>query len=327
MAGIAGNAWTLQFGKQSAKGTPQTTPTMRMRYTGGIGSPSPNRNMIRAAETDASRQQGDPVVVGVRVEGTTEHYLRSDEFHRIADALLGSTATTGATNYTHTSSSTLTGTAPWVTLFKALGTTILVDRYSDCQISQLVVRGSAEGFISYSVDWLGLQALLGQTDPTPGATVTADRPLVYPDVTVTIGGITTDIVSDWELTITQNRSLIIGDTGLFAGDSTAGLFDVSGSFTVLMESDAYYREFHTGTTSGTTLGTTIASKTANILVQENVNRSVAFDMDNVNFTAVPVEGNTDGAPIRVAMAFASKRGATLANNLEIITKNQTAGPV
>lgn len=322
MAGVAGNAWTLCFGKQTAKGTPQATPTMRLRYTGGFG-PVLNRNMITAAETDAIRQEGDPVVVGLRVEGTSEHLLRPDEFHRVQDAFLGSTVSTGATNYTHTTSSTASGTVPYVTLFKALNVTTLVDRYSDCQIASLTVRGSAEGLLSYSLEWLGLTALLGQTDPA-GVPVTTDRPLVYPDVVVTLGGVTTDIVSDWELTVTQNRSLIMGDTGLSAADTAPGLFSVTGSLTALFESDAQYREFHTGTTAGTTPGTTIATKALNITATENANRSVAFDLDNIIVTAYPVEGNTDGSPVRVPITFRSKRGATLANVLEVITKNQTA---
>jgi hypothetical protein len=321
----AGNAWTLALGKQSAKGTPQTTPTARLRYTGGFG-PVLNRNMITLAETDASRQEGDPIVVGLRVEGTSEHYIRPDEYHRFADLLLGSTATTGATNYTHTSSSTVSGSAPYATLYKNLGSGALVDRYSDCQISSHTARGGAEQVLTCTNEWLGLVALMNQTDPgTP--TVTSDRPLVYPDVTVTIAGVTTAIVSSFEVTVNQNRSQIIGDTGLSAGDNVAGLFGVSGSLEVLFENDDDYAEFHTGTTSGTTPGTVIASKSLNILAQENVNRSVAWDMDNIIITAYPLEGNTDGAPLRVAIAFRSKRGATLANNLEIITKNQTAGPV
>ncbi len=322
----AGNAWTLQMGKQSAKGTPQTTPVARLRYTGGFG-PTGLRNMITLAETDASRQEGAPVVVGLRVEGTSEHYVRPDEFHRLADAVMGQTTTTGATNYTHTAASTVTGSAPYYTLYKALAGTVLADRYTDAQISSLTIRGSAEQALSCTCEWLGLGFLANQTDPTPGATVTADRPLVYPDVTVTIGGVATSIVDSFEVSVNQNRTLIIGDTGLSAGDNVAGLFSVSGSFSVLFENDDDYAEFLTGSTSGTTPATTIASKTLNIIAAENVNRSVAFDMDNIVITAYPVEGNTDGSPIRVPVTFRSKPGATLANNLEIITKNQTAGPV
>lgn len=321
----AGNAWTLAFGKQVAKGTPQTSPTMRLRYTGGFG-PVSNRNMITLAETDASRQEGDPVVVGLRVEGTSEHYVRPNEYHRLADALLGSTATTGTTDFTHTSSSTATGSAPYATLYKALATSVLVDRYSDCQISSHTIRGGAEQALTCTNEWLGLTALFGETDPGTPA-VTSDRPLVYPDVTVTIGGSATAIVDSFEATANQNRTLVIGDTGLSAGDAVAGLFAVSGSLSVLFENDDDYREFHTGTSAGTTPGTVIASKTLNIVAAESATRSVAWDMDNVIITAYPVEGNTDGAPLRVAMTFRSKRGATLANVLEIITKNQTAGPV
>lgn len=325
MAGQPGNAWTLAFGKQTAKGTPNTTPSMKLRYTGGFG-PSPVRNFITLAETDAIRQQGDPVVVGTRVEGSSEHYIRPAEFHRIADAHLGSTATTGAgPNYTHTSSSTAAGSTPYVTLYKALASNVLVDRYQDCQINSLTCRGGAEQALTASLDWLGLVALLGQTDPA--GTPVSQNPLVYPHVTVTLGGSATGIVDSFEVTSNQGKTLIIGDTGLTAADTAAGLYAVSGSLSILFENQDDYREFHTGTAAGTSPGTTIAGKTLNITAAIDANTSVAWDMDDIVIESYPVEGNTDGSPLRVAMGFRSRRGAALANVLEIITKNQTAGPV
>ena len=134
MPAVAGNAWTLAVGKQAAKGTPQTTPTAKLKYTGGFG-PAPDRTVINLAETDASRQIGDPVVVGYRVQGSSEHYLRSVEFHKIADLLLGTTVSTGAGPYTHTASSPSSGTAGYATLYWAVNSTAIVTQMIDSQIA------------------------------------------------------------------------------------------------------------------------------------------------------------------------------------------------
>lgn len=320
MAPVAGNAWTLAVGKQTSQGTPQATPAYKLRYTGGFG-PRPGRQLIDLAESDANRQVGDQAVVGLRVEGDSEHYVRPDEFGLLAYLLLGADTVTGAgADKTHTISSTSSGSAPFATLFRALNVTTMVDRYVDCQVGALTARGGAEQALNCTASWLGLSALLGQTDA--GSAPITQAPLVYPEVTVTMGGSTTAIVESFEITMTQNRSLIIGDTGLSASAVAAGQFAVTGSMSVLFESDAYYRAFHTGTTVGTTPGTTIFTESLNILAQRTAVLSVAFDMDAISYTAYDPPGNTDGAPIRVGMDFRSQRGAALANALEVIVKNQ-----
>jgi len=321
VAPTAGNAWTLFVGKQASKGTANVATGRKLRYTGGFG-PTGVRNTINLAETDALRQQGDPIVVGFSVAGSSEHYIRVDEFHSIAELFMGSNATTGATNYIHTASSTASGSTFYATLVRALNVSTLVEQMVDCQISSMTVRGGAEQVLSMSLEWVGLSYAEGATDSA--VTVVTSAPATYPQVTVTLGGVTTDIVDSFEITMTQNRQAILGDTGTVASQLVAGQYAISGSLSILFESDAFWREFMTGTTGGTTATTTIASKTLNILAQETANRSVAFDMDGIFATALEVPGNTDGAPIRQNFSFSSARQATLAGVLEIVTKNQTA---
>src|SRR4051794_28961909 len=123
MPSIPGNAATVAFGKQSAKGTPQTTPLYKLKLTGGdIG---PVRDLLTLAETDASRQAGAQVVVGAHVEGTTEHYLRPTEFASIAFWTLGANVDSGSTNFTHTATAASSG--PYITAYKAINSTTLVD--------------------------------------------------------------------------------------------------------------------------------------------------------------------------------------------------------
>jgi hypothetical protein len=315
VAGVPGNAVTLAVGKQSAKGTPQTTPTYKLKLVGG--DIVPQREILTLAETDASRQDGASVVVGSRVEGSTEHYLRPDDFGLIAYLAMGANATSGSTNYTHTATSA--AAAPYATLYKAINTTTLVDRYADCRISQLVVRGAAGGALTYAATWGGLSALLGQTDPVLAAVT--QTPLVYPNVTCTIGGAAPGTVQSFEITITNNAAFIGGDVGLAQVDYVFGKFSVSGTLSLLFETDAKYRAFHTGTTGGTTPGATIFAEALNILAQVNANLSVAFDMANVEYTELNVPINVDGAPIVMAATFRTKPATAIADNLEIVTKN------
>lgn len=317
----AGNSWLLTTGIQSALATPNVTGHMKQRYTGGFG-PRGNRNTIELAETDASRMAGDPIVVGLRIEGDSEHYLRPDEFHRDAHLLLGQTSSTGSTNYTHTATPTSNGSAPYATLFRSLNVTTLVDRYSDCQITSMSIRGGAEQAITYTKTWVGLVPLFGQTDTALSAS--SSQPYVYPEVTVTKNSVTTDTVTSFELTINQNRTLIVGDNGLNASAIVPGRLECSGSLEILFETDADWRAFQTGSTTGTTPGTTIYTQPLSILLQRDVNTSVTFTLANIILTAYDPPGNTDGGPITVGATFRAQRQATLANYITIVTKNQIA---
>lgn len=321
MTGVAGNSWTEKIGKQSAKGTPQTTPTHAFNFTGG-GGPMPRTDTITLAETDANRQQGSIVKVGFGVEGAAEHYLRLSQFHMLADALLGSTVTTGATNFTHTSSSTAAGTTGYFTIYKALGTA-LCDRYVDCQLAQLQVAGGAGQALTAQATWMGLSFTLNETMPGSPAAPT-DTPMVYPLVTVTKGGSATAQVSAFSITISQGRTIVQGDTGFSAADIAPGLIAVTGELTILFENDDDYNNFYGGAAAATTPTTTVVSEALNITALETANRSVAFDMDGVTLTSYAPPLNTDGSPIEVTATFVALRQATLAGLLEIVVKNQSA---
>jgi hypothetical protein len=62
-----------------------------------------------------------------------------------------------------------------------------------------------------------------------------------------------------------------------------------------------------------------------VTAQVNANLSVAFDLANVDTRGYDPQLNTDGSPIRAGYDFHSRgAGATAAQYLSIITKNQTA---
>jgi hypothetical protein len=317
--GIQGNIATLAVGKQTAKGTPQATPTYKLKLTGGdIVAVT---DTVELAETDASIQAGGTVKTGFRVQGTPEHYLRPDDFGLIAYLALGATAVAGTTpNFTHTA--TIAAAQPYATVFKAINTTTLVDRYSDCRPSQLVINGAAGGILTYAVTWGGLAALFGSTDPV--LTPVTQAPLVWPHVTCTIGGAAPGTVQSFTLTINRNSQFIPGDIGMAQVDYVSAKVAVTGSVVLMFENDQRYRAFHTGTTGGTAPTATIFSEALNILAQVNANLSVAFDLAAIEYTNVSVPINVDGTTIVQTLEFRSKPATAIADYLEIITKNAVA---
>lgn len=318
MAGVAGNAATLAIGKQSGKGTPQTTPAYKLKFTGGDIAPA--RQIIQLAETDASRQAGASVVVGSSVTGTTNHYVRPTDFGMLAYAVMGANADSGATNFTHTATSS--ASAPYFTLYKAINSTSLVDQYVDCRAVSLNVSGSAGGALTCAVGWLGLSAVLGATDPVLAAVT--ESPLVYPQVTVSKGGSDPGTVDSFSIDINQNATMLPGDSGLSNYDIQFGQFAVSGTMSLLFQNDQDYRAFNTGSTSGTALSSTIFAEALTLTATVNANLSVSFVMTQVEYTSYPVGLDVSGAPIRVSMGFRAKPQTTIANTLSIVTKNQTA---
>jgi hypothetical protein len=323
MAVIAGNALDLALGKQSGKATPQGTPQIRMRYISGFG-PTPNRETIITAETDASRQEGDPVVVAIDVRGSSEHYVRPTENRILTHSLMGQTSTGGSGPYTHTSSSTSSGSAPYYTLYRTVNASSETTRMTDVQVSSITWRGGAGQALSATVEWFGLGSLVGQTDPgTPAAA--SESPLVYPQVTCTKNSSHDGSVASFEITANQNRTPWQGDSGTAPFDVVPGLYSVTGSLVMLFQSDADWRKFFTGSTSGTTLGTTIGTEPLNIIAAAGADDSISWDFDNIFITSYEPQHNTDGSPLTAAISFKSKRDATLANVLEVVTKSTTGG--
>jgi hypothetical protein len=131
-------------------------------------------------------------------------------------------------------------------------------------------------------------------------------------------------VDSFSIDVNQNATALAGDLGMSNYDIQFGQFAVSGTMSLLFQTDADYRNFHTGSSGGTALGSTIFAESLTITATVNANLSVAFVMSQVEYTAYPVGIDVSGAPIRVAVGFRARPQATIANTLSIVTKNQTA---
>lgn len=324
MALISGNALTLGVGIQTAKGSAKSTPDMTLRYTGGFG-PTPQRQTITTAETDANRVQADPVVVGYRVGGDSEHYVRPSEQHILGQLLLGNTVTTGTGPYVHTITSTAAGTAPYATLWRIVNSGTEGTKMVDSQVASITWRGGAGQALTCTVTWVGGGATtFGVADP--GVAANTDAALTYAQVTATKNAVHDGSVASFELTANQNRSEFDGDNGLAPFDIAPGLYAVSGSLVMAFQSDADWRLFNTGSTTGTAPTTTLGGQALSVLASIDTTHQIQWSMNSVFITAYEPQHNTDGSPLTANISFQSAHDATLANVLSMVVKNAVATP-
>jgi hypothetical protein len=319
VAGHAGNFFTAAIGRQSAKGTPQTTPKFKLRVTGDIVDPTVQ--ILDLPETDSSIQRSKAIKVGEIIEGNLTGFVRADEFGFIAYLHMGAVTTTGTSPYTHTI--TAATHLPYATMYNAFDSTALVSRMADCRLGSLSVSGGAGQALTYTAGVFGLVQLEGETDPVLAPSTF--EPLVYPNVTVTYNSATTDIVESFTLNSERATTIIQGDTGMAASDSVTGRWGVTGTLRVLFETDAIWRDFLTGTTSGTTHSQTINTVPLNILASRNAtNDEVSFDVNSAEIRNVSLVPDPSGAPLFYDIEWSAFPDPTIANTLEIVAKNLTA---
>jgi hypothetical protein len=319
MTGVAGNVYTLSFAKQSAKGAAALISTgYKCKITGG--TLEPQRQLLTLQETDASRQQGETVVVGARVEGTPEWYVRPEEFGLFAYAALGTHSVVGtASPYLHTF--TIAQRPPYLTAWKNIGGGTVIDKYTDCTLGTLELSGGAGQALMAKSDIMGLSAQFGAADNTQP--IVTGHVFTYPECVVTIGGSAPATVEQWTVTLNNNAEFIQGDGSVGPYDVVFGRAEVSGSFTYLFQSDADYRRFHTGSDVGTAFTTTLFEEALDIGMTSGTDVVHAI-MSGITLTAYPVPPDTSGKPIRVAATFTSLPQAAISDYLSLTVANSIA---
>lgn len=317
MAGHAGNFFTAAIGRQTAKGTPQTTPKFKLRVTGGVVAPQVQ--ILDLPETDSSIQRSRAIKVGETIGGALEGFVRADEFGFLAYLHMGAVATTGAGPYTHTI--TAATQLPYATIYNAFDSTSLVSRMADCRLVELACSGGAGQALGYTSAVLGLVGIEGETDPV--LTPSAFEPLVYPNVTVTFDSVTTDIVENFTVNSQRAGTIIQGDTGMTAADSVTGRWGVTGTLRVLFETDAIWRDFLTAAPAGTTHSQTLNTAPLNILASRGTADEVSFDVDFAEIRNVTLIPDPSGAPLFYDIEWSARPEATIANTLTIVAKNNT----
>lgn len=313
MALIDGNSRRIFLAKQSAKGTPNTTPTHVFELSGD-GALNPNREIITLPETDASSQRANSRVVGASPGGGWTSWVRATQMKLLAEGIMGSAAGTP------TSTATPTKTLPYYTAFDVIPA-VQCTQYNDCRFSSLQLSGESMQGISASVQLVALEALLNATPPTLASPV--DISYAYPFVKVTIGAAWPKTHDAFDITINRNVTILRGDSfGLTAFDSFPGLFDVSGTFRKIYETDDDYNKVHGGSAAATALTTTIFSESLSLLMEETAaTKSIELTSTAIEYTQITVPVNLDGSPILQTLSFNTQRQATWANNLTIITRH------
>lgn len=318
MAGHSGQFFTAAIGRQTAKGSAQTTPKFKLRVTGGVVVPQVQ--ILDLPETDSSVQRSRAIKVGSTIGGALEGFVRADEFGFLAYLHMGADNVSGAGPYTHTI--TAATQLPYATIYNAFDSTALVSRMMDCRVTELSCSGGAGQALTYTAAVLGLSGLEGETDPV--LAVSTFEPLVYPNVTVTYNSATTDIVEAFTINSTRAGTVIQGDTGMTASDSVTGRWGVTGTLRVLFETDAIWRDWLTDSTVGAAHSQTINTVPLNILASRGTADEVSFDANAAEIRNVTLVPDPSGAPLFYDIEWSAKPDATIANTFEIVAKNQTA---
>jgi len=318
VTGVAGNVYTLAFAKQSAKGAAAAANSgYKLKLTSGeVG---PNRNFLTLQETDASRQQGDTVVVGAQVQGTPEWYIRPEEFPLFGFAALGANVDSGAGPFTHTQ--TPAQRPPYLTVWKNLGAGTIIDKYTDVTLGSIELSGGAGQALACKVDAMGLGVLLGTTDNSQP--IVSGHVYTYPECSVSLAGSIPATVEQWTITANNNAEYIQADNSLTPYDVVLGRLEVSGSYTYLLQSDADYRKFHSGSSVGTAFTTTLFTEAIDIGMAAGTS-SIHAIMAGVAVTAYPVPPDVSGKPIRVAATFSSLPQVAISDYLSFVTTNSIA---
>lgn len=322
---VPGNRRALYIGLQTAKGTVQATPTLKLRVQDF--SPNEVRQKIELEETDAQTMDGESVAVGVTPGFSFSKYLRPSEDDLLLTALLGQSTDTGAGPFTHTIIPTLL--PPFLTVFEA-EPGIMCNRYQDITIISATIRGGAGQALTVTYQCEALDFLAGATEPVTPALPVSELPLVYPEVTHTLGGVAPGTVDEFELTIARGGQRIQGDLGMKSQHYQIGKFVVTGSITKYVPNSAagddYQRAIDTGSKTGTVPTTAILTEALNIKALRNAGLSIEFDLDEAEYTTRQAGPRTDGSPLVEVLAFRTPPQPTLAGDLTAIVINSKATP-
>lgn len=323
VTGVPGNFATLFVARQTALGTPNNTPAasnFKLKHASNAGLDAA-RGFVELVETDQNRQQGDVVVVSEDVAGSPDVYCRPDDIGLLMYGVLGANADSGTTDpYTHTA--TPATAPPWFTFIEAYNSTVLVDQFSDCLIESTSIKGQAGGVITCTIDVLGASMLFNQTDPVK--TTVTQTPFVWPNITVTKGGVAPAQCESFQLDIKNNAQIVRTDVGILPGAIVPAKLTVSGTMTLLFQNANDYYQFHTGSSGGTAPAATLFAQSLSIAASTGATpaRSCTWTMNSVAYRAYPVNPDPAGGPIKVAVAFYSRPNpGTPANYIQAVTVN------
>lgn len=300
MAGLRGNQAYWAWAKQSAKGTPASVGVHKTPFSGG--SIGPTRSVAQLSETDTSRDEGVSYVEVNGLEGSPECYVRDTNIHSLLDLVLGSTVSSGAGPYVHTA--TPAAALPYVTFWRGVGDT-LFERFEDCMVSELTISADAGGPLTASLSVMGLNTTRLTSDVWSAVPLASAGVYNYNEATVTAHGGATALISNFELTISNNVSTQQTDS-ITPYDVVPGQRSVTVGYDMIFETLAAYNEFNYGGTSGTTQGSAITTTALNFAFAKGAG-AIEFDIPNAAVEEFPVEPDPGGDPIVASVRTRAQR--------------------
>lgn len=319
MGGLRGNDALFALGKQSGKGTANTTVTTWDVTPFSGGSIGPVRAIENLSETDSSRDQGVAYVQNYSVEGTPEIYVRDANLHHVLESVLGTISSTGsAPNYTHTI--TPASVLPYYTFYREIGDT-LYERFEDCKVSEVTISAEAGQPLTASINIMGRNAVRLAAQPASLPTPAAGAVYNYNEAAVEVASGSTALVGSFEVTISNNVSMQQTDDAK-PYDVVEGLREVSLGFTLIFETLDEYNRFNYGGTTGTTQSGSLATTDAEFVFSKGANNALTFTFPEIAYQEFPVEPDPGGDPITVDVRAVAQRNSSGVISCEV--KNQVA---
>jgi hypothetical protein len=227
------NDTIIGIGKQSAKGTPQTTPDVQLWLAANsVIAPDIVKNDI--VETHGSPIPLDAFISSIEGKGDTAHYVMPISIGYLLNAILGRDTKTGAGDpWTHTID---WGAAPgpvaqpyYTILVSSFGS--LYQMYVDCRLSHLKIEGKSHEMLIATATWAGGVPQFKTSTTLVAASVEKTNRTRFADGTATLkfGGSAIPLPSSFTFDI--DRALYVPDSDLVTpADTIYGVMGVSMNF-------------------------------------------------------------------------------------------------
>lgn len=317
MAGLRGNQGYWGWAKQSVKGT-AVDVTHKSPFSGG--NITPTRNTAQLSETDSNRDEGVTYVEQTAAEGSPEMYVRDSNIHAILDAALGATVSSGSDpNYTHTA--TPANALPYLTLYKMLGGT-LFEKFKDSMISELTISADTGGPLTATLSVVGREAERLTAEPDELVIPASSAIYNFNEATVTAHGGATALISNFELTLSNNVTMQQTDDSK-PYDVVPGLRSLTVGYDMIFEDLEDYNSFHYGSTSGTAQTNAINETALTFLFSKGANNSIQFSVPHAAVEEFPVDPDPGGDPVVASVRTRAQRHPS-DPILTSVVKNQAA---
>jgi hypothetical protein len=322
VAGISSRHGKVGIAIQPVKGTPAAAPT-KVYYLAGTSSLGPTKTIARFPMTDSGRDQGLHFTSLHNVAGDLPLWLHPDGAAQLLYAVMGTNADSGAgPNYTHTI--TPGADVPWLTVWRNVGNSGVIERFTDCKMTSLSGSFVAGQGLMVTASLIGISYEYLSSDFA--GTALSTQPYIYPEFLGALvgAGSARQIHSfDWGV---DNGTIPYQADGYGYVEIDPGGRTVTLTFGVRFQgATAYpnYRTFFYGSDTGTTMTPTVGTSTFVATASRDANTSVAWNFPQIVYTPFSPQPDPGGAPIEMDVACEVERPSG-GNILTVTVKDQVA---